>query len=78
MSSPSSVRGVARTWTGLGPTNNWTDALNWSPSAVPGVADVLTVDGTSSKNVTLNAVVNVTGIVVAAGYTGTRRTAGPR
>ena len=53
------VLGVTRTWTGLGPTNNWNDALNWSGNVVPGAADVATFDATSSKNATMNVAVNV-------------------
>ena len=65
------VLGVTRTWTGLGPTNNWTDALNWSGNAVPGAADVASFDATSVKNATANAAVNVLGLTVGGGYTGT-------
>ena len=63
--------GVTRTWTGLGPTNNWTDALNWSGNAVPGAADVATFDATSAKNATINVAANVHGLAIAAGYAGT-------
>ena len=65
--------GVTRTWTGLGPTNNWSDALNWSGNAVPGAADVASFDATSSKNATINAgpTTSVLGLTVAAGYAGT-------
>ena len=65
------VHGATRTWTGLGPTNNWNDALNWSGNAVPGAADVATFDGTSSKNATINVAANVSGFTIAAGYGGT-------
>ncbi|MGZ8528326.1 MAG: hypothetical protein ACXWWR_05975, partial [Candidatus Limnocylindrales bacterium] len=63
--------GVARTWTGLGPTNNWTDALNWSGNAVPVAVDVATFDATTVKNATINAAANVLGLTIAGGYTGT-------
>ncbi|MGZ6379047.1 MAG: hypothetical protein ACXWO2_10920, partial [Candidatus Limnocylindrales bacterium] len=65
------VHGATRTWTGLGPSNNWNDALNWSGNAVPGAADVATFDGTSSKNATINVAANVLGVTIAAGYGGT-------
>ena len=65
------VHAATRTWTGLGLTNNWSDAGNWSGSVIPGAADVATFDATSSKNATINAVVNVAGVSVGAGCTGT-------
>ena len=46
------VHAATRTWTGLGLTNNWSDASNWSGNLVPGAADVATFDATSSKNAT--------------------------
>ncbi|TME13078.1 MAG: hypothetical protein E6I65_01945 [Chloroflexi bacterium] len=67
---------ATRTWTGLGLTNNWNDVLNWSGGVVPGAADVATFDATSSKNAALNVAVNVAGISIAAGYTGTITQAG--
>src|SRR5256885_14970605 len=67
---------ATRTWTGLGLTNNWNDVLNWSGGVVPGAADVATFDATSSKNAALNVAVNVAGISIAAGYTGTIAQAG--
>ncbi len=65
--------GATRTWTGLGPTNNWSDALNWSGNAVPGAADVASFDATSSKNATVNGgpTTSVLGLTISAGYTGT-------
>ena len=62
---------ATRTWTGLGPTNNWSDALNWSGGVVPGAADVATFDATSAKNATIAAAVNVAGVSIGAGYAGT-------
>src|SRR6185295_13177942 len=41
-----SVRAATRTWTGLGPTNNWTDAANWAGNILPGAADIATFDAT--------------------------------
>jgi len=62
---------ATRTWTGLGATNNWNDAGNWSGGAVPGAADIATFDATSSKNATMNVAVNVAGVSIGAGYGGT-------
>ena len=65
------VHAATRTWTGLGLTNNWTDTGNWSGNVLPGAADVATFDATSSKNATINGVVNVAGVSIGAGYAGT-------
>ncbi len=62
--------GATRTWTGLGPTNNWSDALNWSGNVVPGAADVASFDGTSAKPATINAAVTINGLTIANTYTG--------
>ena len=58
--------GVTRTWTGLGPTNNWMDAANWSGNVVPGAADVASFDGTSAKPATINAAISISGLTIAA------------
>ena len=60
--TPSPAAGAVRTWTGLGLTTNWNEALNWSGSAVPGAADTAIFDGTSSKAATLNVNVNIAGL----------------
>ena len=65
-----STMAATRTWTGLGVTNNWNDAANWSGGLIPGAADVATFDGTSSKNAIVNVAVNVGGVSIA-GYGGT-------
>ncbi|MEO6060162.1 MAG: hypothetical protein ABIQ05_09370, partial [Candidatus Limnocylindria bacterium] len=64
------VHGAARTWTGLGVTNNWSEAANWSGSAVPVAADTVAFDGSGTKNVTIDASASVLGVAVNAGYTG--------
>ena len=64
------VLGATRTWTGLGPTNNWSDALNWSGNVVPGAADVASFDGTSAKPATINAAVTINGLTIANTYAG--------
>ncbi len=66
-----SVRAATRTWTGLGPTNNWTDAANWAGNILPGAADIATFDATGAKPVTINAAINVSGISIAGTYPGT-------
>ena len=70
LGSASPALGVTRTWTGLGPTNNWSDALNWSGNAVPGAADVASFDGTSAKAATVNAAISINGLTIAATYSG--------
>lgn len=55
----------------VGDGNKWSCAVNWSTNTVPGATDVVTFDGTNTKDVTINANVNVAGIVIASGYTGT-------
>ncbi|HEX5823707.1 MAG TPA: hypothetical protein VFY18_04530, partial [Candidatus Limnocylindrales bacterium] len=67
---------ATRTWTGLGVTNNWNDAANWSGGIVPGAADIATFDATSSKNATMNVAVNVLGVSIGSGYGGTITQAG--
>jgi hypothetical protein len=62
--------GATRTWTGLGPTNNWSDALNWSGNLVPGAADIAWFDGTSAKPATIAAAVSINGLTIANTYTG--------
>ena len=66
-----SARGATRTWNGGGATNNWSDAGNWVGGLIPGASDVATFDGTSAKNVVINASVSVLGIDIGAAYTGT-------
>src|SRR3990172_6697100 len=65
------VQAAVRTWTGLGATNNWSEAANWSGNAVPGAADTVTFDATSTKDATIGASTSVLGVAINAGYTGT-------
>src|SRR3990170_3098808 len=58
-------------WDGGGVTNNWSEAVNWSGDVVPAAADVATFDATSIKNATIDVAINVAGIGINAGYTGT-------
>ena len=70
--SPQPAAAATRTWTGLGLTNNWSEAAQLVRCrGVPGAADVATFDATSGKNATIGAAVNVGGIAIGAGYTGT-------
>lgn len=54
-----------------GDGNKWSCGLNWSTDAVPTSADVATFDGTSTKDVTIDSNINVLGIDINSGYTGT-------
>ena len=64
------LRAASITWTGAGATNNWSEAANWS-AGVPGSSDVAIFDATSVKNVLINTNVNVLGIAINTGYSGT-------
>src|SRR3990170_614008 len=58
-------------WDGGGATNNWSEAANWLGDVVPGPADVATFDATSVKAATIDGAINVAGVDINAGYTGT-------
>ena len=60
-------------WDGGGTTNNWSDAANWSPNAVPGPLDYALFNGTSSKNATIDATYGgvVNEVIIDPGYNGT-------
>jgi hypothetical protein len=68
-----------RFWVGLsGAANNWNNTANWSTTSggtggasVPGSADIAIFDGSGLGNCTINATVNVAGLTVQSGYTGT-------
>ncbi len=62
---------MARTWTGGGADDNWNTAANWFPAAIPGAADSLTLDATSSDPVVINVNANVQGLTIASTYGGT-------
>lgn len=61
---------VTRTWTGLGSTNNWSDAGNWSGSAVPDCNDHVVFNSTSSKNCLINVPIEVRNITTTADFKG--------
>ena len=56
---------------GVGDGNKWSCGLNWSTNAIPTSADVATFNTTSVKNATMDATINVIGINIASGYSGT-------
>jgi RHS repeat-associated protein len=60
------------TWTGLGTTNNWSQAANWSTGKVPTAADTVVFDGTSGKNAIVDAAFagTVQNLDINNGYTG--------
>ncbi|HZO85264.1 MAG TPA: hypothetical protein VFC26_08630, partial [Verrucomicrobiae bacterium] len=60
-----------RTWDGGGSTNNWSQPENWTDNTVPVSSDLVIFDGTSTKPVTIDVPVDVSGIQITAGYTGT-------
>ena len=61
------------TWTGLGATNNWSDAGNWSKDAAPGSGDTVVFDGHSGKNATVDSAFagTVAAVQINSGYSGT-------
>lgn len=61
-----------------GSTGDWNNTANWSTSSggsggasVPGSSDVAKFDGNGTGNCTINATVNVAGIDIGSGYSGT-------
>ena len=67
----SPVYAATVTWGGGGSDNKWSNPVNWSGNTVPGTADVATFNATSTKVCTIDTAVNVAGLSIAAGYTGT-------
>jgi Tol biopolymer transport system component len=62
---------VAKTWSGGGATSNWSEAANWSDNVIPGPADDVVFDSTSTKDATIDVDINIGSIRMASGYTGT-------
>jgi len=58
------------TWTNANGTGLWNDAGNWS-ATVPGPADLAIFNTTSTDDCLININVNVRGIALQTGYTGT-------
>ena len=74
--NPGGAHAATRTWSGLGVTNNWSEALNWSGLLVPAAGDIVVFDATSTKPSTIDVTTSVLGIAINAGYTGTVTQAG--
>lgn len=58
---------ATQTWDGGGVTNNWSEAANWSNDELPTTA---VFDATSTKNAIIDISLNVSGIQIMSGYTG--------
>lgn len=60
-------------WTGGGGDANWNTAANWSGGAAPGSGNVAVFDNTCSANCSpsINVNINVSGVRVHTGYSGT-------
>jgi hypothetical protein len=59
------------TWSGGGADENWSTGANWGGGRAPGMSDVATFGGGSSKNCTIDVAVVVDGIDINKGYSGT-------
>lgn len=74
---PPSAAAAVRVWDGGGGTTNWSEPANWSGDVVPSLNDVVTLDGTSTKDMTIDgagpqgANINIGILQISAGYTGT-------
>jgi uncharacterized repeat protein (TIGR01451 family) len=66
------VAAVNRTWDGGGVTNNWSEGANWSGDVAPDPlgSDFVIFDGTSSKNVTIDVPVIVSGYQINSPFGG--------
>ncbi len=56
---------------GVGDGNKWSCGANWSTNSIPTSSDVATFDGTSTKSATIDSSINVLGIDINTGYSGT-------
>ncbi len=78
---PVRVFAVTRTWDGggtdgtcggsVGDGNKWSCAANWSSDTLPTSADDAVFNSTSTKNATIDGNIEVKGISINSGYTGT-------
>lgn len=59
------------TWDGGGSGNGWNEDLNWSSNTEPGTSDLAYFDGTSTKDALIDKDIDVDGISIQTGYTGT-------
>ncbi|MEM9279421.1 MAG: hypothetical protein AAGA76_12670, partial [Pseudomonadota bacterium] len=62
--------GATITWTNGNLTGIWNDAGNWS-AGIPGSGDIARFNGTSSADCLIDISVNVSGISITSGYSGT-------
>lgn len=60
-----------RIWDGGGPDVNWSTTTNWNPDGVPLSTERAVFNTSSLKSCTINTTLNVAGIQISAGYTGT-------
>ncbi len=58
------------TWTNGNNTNLFSDPLNWMPNGVPGSADDVIFDGTSTANCTIDVDIQINDLTITAAYTG--------
>lgn len=73
---PRFTSAASYTWDGGGATNNWSECTNWSTDVCPIAGDSVTFNATSTKDSVVDAAWtasggSITGITLAAGYTGT-------
>jgi len=54
-----------------GDGNKWSCALNWVGDTLPGSSDIATFNATSTKDTTIDSAIDVAGIDIQSGYTGT-------
>ncbi|MBN8696071.1 MAG: hypothetical protein J0L87_06040 [Bacteroidetes bacterium] len=64
------INGATITWNS-GITGNWNVASNWTPAQVPGVNDIAVFNATKLGSCVMNVNVDIGGISVQSGYTGT-------
>ena len=64
------VESFPRVWDGEGADNNWTTAANWSGDIVPTAGEDVLFDGTSNKDVTLDADAGARSLKLTGGYSG--------
>lgn len=62
---------ATRTWDNGGGDNLWSTDANWSDNTEPGSGDIALFNATSITNCNIDANINIAGIDVQSGYTGT-------
>ena len=68
---PLGALAVTRTWLTSTSSQNWSVSSSWSGNLVPTSADVALFSASGTGNVTKNFNINVQGINIVSGYTGT-------